>query len=140
MLRLACSLVGITRHLSDDVFYSLAQQNVDVFHNLALVIRLLSQSAALSAIASLRAWERSEQGKRSLYPGAPDAQKSVIGFPMTSYGFEGRNWKEIHRLFGKITRQQYKAMKGKTNVEKQYYLLRKEADAWSEARTSYLLT
>lgn len=126
------------RGLSGLIALGSSWENVDVFHSLALVLRLLHQSPALSAVASLRAWELIDQKKKSLYPGAPADQKSAIGFPMTSYSFEGRNWEEVQRLFGKLTRPQYKAMKGKSNVEKQYYLLRQEADAWSEARTRYL--
>jgi len=92
------------RGLSGLIALGSSWENVDVFHNLALVLRLLDQSAALSAVASLRAWELIEQKKRSLYPGAPAEQKSVIAFPMTSYSFEGRNWEEIQRLFGKPAR------------------------------------
>src|SRR5262249_20723906 len=39
-------------------------ENVDVFHNLALALRLLDSSTALSAVASLRAWELLAQGKQ----------------------------------------------------------------------------
>jgi tetratricopeptide (TPR) repeat protein len=113
-------------------------ESVDVFHNLALVLRLVHGKIALSALASLRAAELVAQGKKSLHVNAA-ATASGIGFPMSSYRFEPRNWKEIQRLFGPITRQQYKEMKGKTNLEKEYFLLRKEAEDWNSARTSYMM-
>jgi hypothetical protein len=112
-------------------------ENVDVFHNLALVLRLLHGKVALSAMASLRTAELIAQGKKSLYPSSSDS--SGLGFPLASYHFEPRNWKEIQRLFGPITRQQYKEMKGKTNIEKEYSVLRKEAEDWHSARTVYMM-
>lgn len=114
-------------------------ESVDVFHNLALVLRLVHGKVALSAIASLRAAELVGQGQRSLHPAAPATAPLPVGFPLSSYRFEPRNWKETQALFGPITRQQYKEMKGKTNIEKEYFLLRQEADSWSAARSSYLV-
>lgn len=112
-------------------------ENVDVFHNLALVLRLLNNKVALSAMASLRAAELVAQGKKSLY--ATTGPTGGLGFPLSSYRFEPRNFSEVQSLFGPITKQQYKALKGKSNIEKEYHLLRQEAEAWNSARNTFMM-
>lgn len=125
------------RGLAGLVALGASWENVDVFHNLALVLRLLHGKVALSAMASLRVAELLVQGKKSLYVSA--APTGGLGFPLNTYHFEPRNFKEIQRLFGPITKQQYKEMKGKSNIEKEYHLLRQEAEAWNSARTTFMM-
>ena len=48
------------------------------------------------------------------------------------------NWQEIQERLGKMTRAEYKQLKGRSYIEKQYYLLRAEAEAWSHARADYM--
>ncbi len=93
----------------------------------------------MSAIATLRAWELIEQGKGTLYPDPPADLMAKIGFPLDSYAFEGRDWHEIQGIFGKISKQEYHQLKGKTLIEKQFHALRKEAEDWNQARSAYLL-
>lgn len=113
-------------------------ESVDVIHNLALVLRR-NRKTALAAVASLRAWELVDEGKKSLFVGSPASLKPVVGLQLGTFSFEGRSWEEIQNIFGKISKADYRKLKGKELIAKQYYALRGEARAWQDARTQFML-
>lgn len=115
-------------------------ESVDVFHNLAMVFRLLTDQPSLAAVASMRAWELLDAGKKTLYPYAPADPKSAIGFTRNTFHFEnGRSLSELKSQFGITSYKQVKQMKGRNLVEKQYFAMLAEAEAWTRSRDAYLL-
>lgn len=129
---------GAVRGLAGLVALGRSWESVDVFHNLAMVLRK-QQKTALSAVASLRAWELVDSGKKSIFMGAPANLRPAVGLALNTFSFEGRSWSETQNIFGKISKADYRKMKGKEIVEKQYYALRDEARAWQDARTQFML-